>query len=65
MDTYCKLIIEEGIFLIMSNEDGRIRVRISKKKYDKIDKYARKKGLKTGSHIIDDLMCDFIDKKNL
>ena len=41
------------------------RVRVSKKKYEKINEYAIKKGLKNGSHILDELMCDFIDKHDL
>ena len=46
-------------------EGTTIRVRISEKKYGKINKYALEKGFKNGSHILDELMCDFIDKHDL
>ena len=49
----------------MVKSEDRIRVYISKKKYDKINKYAKEKGLLDGRHIIDEIMCDFIDKYNL
>lgn len=43
----------------------RKRIYASKKMYDKIDEYAKKEGLASGGHIIDELMRDFIEKKNL
>ena len=46
-------------------EGKTMRVRISKKKYEKINEYAIEKGLKSGAHILDELMCEYIDKHDL
>jgi len=43
----------------------RQRVYVSRKRYDKIDKYAQEEGLASGAHIIDELMKEFIEKEDL
>jgi len=43
----------------------RIRIYVSKKRYDKINKYAKEEDLTSGGHIIDELMKEFIDKHDL
>lgn len=48
-----------------SPKNRRIRIYVSKKKYEKINEHAKKEGLSSGTHIIDDMMCDFIDENNL
>ncbi len=43
----------------------RHRIYVSRKRYDKIEEYAKKEGLASGGHVIDELMKDFIEKENL
>jgi len=43
----------------------RKRIYVSRKRYDKIEDYAKKEGLASGGHVIDELMKDFIEKENL
>ncbi len=43
----------------------RKRVYVSRKKYDKIDKYAKEEGLVSGSHLLDECMQKIIDENNL
>ncbi len=41
------------------------RPNLSKKLYEKIDKYAKKQGMVSGKRLLDQWMNDFIDKHNL
>jgi len=48
-----------------TKQNRRKRIYVSRKKYDKINEHAKKEGLSSGSHIVDELMDEFIEEKNL
>jgi len=53
------------LFFDVSKANRRKRIYVSRKRYDKIDKYAKEEGLMSGGHIIDEMMEKFIEENNL
>lgn len=49
----------------MAKKPTRKRIWVNKLDYDKIDKYAKKKGKVAGNRIVDNLMEKFIEEHNL